>query len=101
MAVPFGVNRNRRESLCKAVNECAKEDSNGRRDGQDPTQPFYADGYPFCGLRFLNHGADGVYGVNFVLIETDGSEVDAIVLLEKDGDMNGINGLQAATGENG
>lgn len=56
---------------------------------------------PFCGLRFLNHGADGVYGVNFVLIETDGSEVDAIVLLEKDGDMNGINGLQAATGENG
>jgi hypothetical protein len=55
----------------------------------------------FRGLGFLNHSADGVYGVNFVLIETNGSEVDAIVLLEKDGDLNGINGLEAATGENG
>jgi uncharacterized LabA/DUF88 family protein len=70
-------------------------------DGQDPTQPFLRRRLLFCGLRLLNHGADGVYGVNFVLIETDGSKVDAIVLLEKDGDLNGINGLQAAAGKNG
>ena len=52
------------------------------------------------GLRLFDQGAGGVYGVNLLLVEADGREVDAIVLLEKNSDLDGINRLQPATSEN-
>ena len=53
----------------------------------------------FSWPRFLNERANRVHGVNLLLVESDGTEVNAKALLEEHGNLDPINRLQPASCE--